>query len=36
MLTFPQVVVGEHTVGGLDDLLSADKSGLLIELTSGS
>jgi glutaredoxin 3 len=34
MLTFPQVVVGEHTVGGLEDLLSADKSGLLAELTN--
>ena len=32
LMTFPQIVVGEHTVGGLDDLVAADASGHLSEL----
>ena len=29
MITFPQVVVGEETVGGLDELVAADRTGRL-------
>jgi glutaredoxin 3 len=32
MLSFPQVVVGEHVVGGLRELVQADQSGRLEEL----
>ncbi len=32
LMTFPQIVVGEHTVGGLDDLVAADRNGHLSEL----
>jgi glutaredoxin 3 len=32
LMTFPQVVVGEKTVGGLDDLEAADRDGRLTEL----
>lgn len=32
MLTFPQVLVGAHTVGGFEALLAADRSGRLAEL----
>jgi glutaredoxin 3 len=32
MMTFPQIVIGEHIVGGFDDLLTADRSGRLTEL----
>jgi glutaredoxin 3 len=30
--TFPQVVIGEQTVGGFDELRAADRSGQLAEL----
>jgi glutaredoxin 3 len=30
--TFPQIVVDEQTIGGLDDLRAADESGALREL----
>jgi glutaredoxin 3 len=29
MVTFPQIVIGEETIGGLDDLVVADKAGRL-------
>jgi len=32
MLTFPQVLVGEHTLGGFDALAAADREGRLAEL----
>ncbi len=32
LMTFPQIVVGEHTVGGLDDLVAAEANGHLSEL----
>jgi glutaredoxin 3 len=32
MVTFPQIVIGELTLGGLDDLLAADRDGRLGEL----
>ncbi len=32
LMTFPQIVVGEATLGGLDDLESADRDGRLDEL----
>ena len=32
LMTFPQIVVGEETVGGLDELREADENGRLAEL----
>jgi glutaredoxin 3 len=32
LMTFPQIVVGERTLGGLDDLRAADEDGRLSEL----
>jgi glutaredoxin 3 len=29
MVTFPQIVIDGHTLGGLDDLLAADRDGRL-------
>ena len=29
MVTFPQIVIGEETIGGLDDLVVADRAGRL-------
>jgi glutaredoxin 3 len=29
MVTFPQIVIGEQTLGGFDDLLAADRAGRL-------
>ena len=29
MLTFPQIVIGEKTIGGFEDLLAADRQGTL-------
>jgi glutaredoxin 3 len=34
MVTFPQIVVGEQTLGGLDDLVAADREGRLRDLTA--
>ncbi len=36
MMSFPQVVVGERLVGGLNELLAADQDGRLEELLAGS
>ncbi len=32
MSTFPQILIGEESIGGLDQLLAADRSGRLREL----
>lgn len=32
LMTFPQIVVGDRTLGGLDDLRAADEDGGLSEL----
>jgi glutaredoxin 3 len=34
MMSFPQVIVGSETVGGFMELVAADRSGLLGELTA--
>jgi glutaredoxin 3 len=32
MITFPQVVIGDHALGGFTELLAADRAGRLSEL----
>jgi len=32
MVTFPQIVIGEQTIGGFQELLAADRAGRLPEL----
>ncbi len=32
MFTFPQIVIGEHALGGFTELLAADRAGRLTEL----
>jgi glutaredoxin 3 len=32
MVTFPQIVIGAETLGGLDELVTADRAGRLREL----
>jgi glutaredoxin 3 len=32
MITFPQILVDEHPLGGFRELLAADKQGLLADL----
>ena len=32
MYTFPQIVIGEQTLGGFDDLVMADRAGRLTKL----
>jgi glutaredoxin 3 len=32
LMTFPQIIVGEATIGGFDALLAADRDGRLAEL----
>ena len=34
MFTFPQVVIGETTIGGFDELLAADRQGTLKDLVA--
>jgi glutaredoxin 3 len=34
MITFPQIVIGGETLGGLDDLVAADRAGRLKELVA--
>jgi glutaredoxin 3 len=36
MVSFPQVVVGEATLGGLDELVAADREGRLPELLAAA
>ncbi len=35
MFTFPQIVIGEETIGGFDELLAADRQGRLKALAAG-
>jgi glutaredoxin 3 len=30
MMTFPQIVIGDQAIGGLDELVAADQAGRLI------
>jgi glutaredoxin 3 len=32
LMTFPQIVIGDETIGGLDDLRAADEDGRLASL----
>jgi glutaredoxin 3 len=32
MITFPQIVIGDRTIGGFEDLLAADRQGRLKDL----
>ena len=32
MITFPQIVIGDQTIGGFDDLVAADRQGRLAGL----
>ena len=32
MFTFPQIMIGEETIGGFNELLAADRAGQLTEL----
>jgi glutaredoxin 3 len=34
MLTFPQIVIGDQTLGGYEQLLAADRAGRLAELVA--
>ena len=36
MITFPQIIVGQKTIGGFDKLLAADRAGRLPELLADS
>jgi glutaredoxin 3 len=36
MVTFPQIMIGEHTLGGFDDLLAADRDGRLGDLLAAA
>ena len=33
MYTFPQIIIGNQTIGGFDQLMAADRQGRLRELT---
>jgi glutaredoxin 3 len=32
MFTFPQILIGDETIGGFNELLAADRAGTLSEL----
>jgi glutaredoxin 3 len=34
MFTFPQIVIGEKTIGGFEELLAADRAGQLTTLVA--
>ncbi|MEN3282231.1 MAG: glutaredoxin 3 [Solirubrobacteraceae bacterium] len=34
MLSFPQIVIGDEVIGGFQELVQADRSGRLAELTA--
>ena len=36
MFTFPQIVIGDQTLGGFDDLVMADRAGRLRELAQSA
>ena len=35
-MTFPQIVIGDHAIGGLDDLEQAEAEGRLLELVAAA
>jgi glutaredoxin 3 len=35
MFTFPQILIGEQTIGGFNELLAADRAGRLTDLLAG-
>jgi glutaredoxin 3 len=35
MVTFPQIVIGEESIGGFNELLAADRAGRLPALLAG-
>jgi glutaredoxin 3 len=35
MVTFPQIVIGEQSIGGFTELLAADRAGRLPDLIAG-
>jgi glutaredoxin 3 len=34
MITFPQILIGEHVIGGFDELREADREGRLSDLAA--
>jgi glutaredoxin 3 len=36
MFTFPQLVIGDETLGGLDELVAADREGRLVQLVAAA
>jgi glutaredoxin 3 len=36
MITFPQIVIDDQTLGGFDDLVEADRQGRLRELIAAA
>jgi glutaredoxin 3 len=36
MITFPQIVIDDETIGGFDELLVADRAGRLSELVAAA
>jgi glutaredoxin 3 len=36
MITFPQIVIAGETIGGLDDLIAADRAGRLRQLVAAA
>ena len=36
MLTFPQIMIGDETVGGFEDLIAADRHGRLKSLVAAA
>jgi glutaredoxin 3 len=36
MLTFPQIMIGDETVGGFEDLIAADRQGRLKSLVAAA
>jgi glutaredoxin 3 len=36
MITFPQIVIGGESIGGLDDLIAADRAGRLSGLVEAA
>ncbi len=34
MITFPQILIGEHVIGGFDELREADRDGRLSDLAA--
>jgi glutaredoxin 3 len=36
MFTFPQIVIGDEAIGGFEDLIAADRQGLLKDLKTAA